>query len=68
MARYIVFRPNGNGFVEHKRIEAVSANHAIEKVASEPGEYVAVTEGQFRVRRVAPVERLAVVEEEKAST
>jgi hypothetical protein len=67
MSRYIVFQPNGDGFVEVARVDAGSPAHAIEQAATAPGDYVAVTEGRFKLMRVAPVEAFRVVAgEEKA--
>jgi hypothetical protein len=63
---YIVFQPNGKGFVEVARVEAGSTEHAIEKAATGPGEYVAVTESRFKVMTVAPIESLRVVKEPTA--
>jgi hypothetical protein len=61
MAEFIVFQPNGNGFVEIARVEAAGAIGAIEKTATAPGDYIAVPESRFRVMRVEPVERFTVV-------
>ena len=66
MSRYIVFQPNGEGFVEIARVDAGSPAHAIEQVVSAPGEYVAVTEGRFKPMTVAPVEAFRVVVETTA--
>jgi hypothetical protein len=62
MARYIVFQPNGAGFVEVSRVDAGSPAHAVEQAATTEGDYVAVPEGRFKLMRVAPVQRLKVVE------
>ncbi len=63
MARYVVLEPNGNGYVEVDRVDAGSAAHAIEKIAQKEGEYIAVSEGQFKLMRVAPVRAFRVVGE-----
>lgn len=61
MARFVVLQPNGDGFVEIDRVDAASSDHAVERAAKEPGEYVAVAESRFKVVRVEPVESLRVV-------
>jgi hypothetical protein len=63
MSAFIVFQPNGKNFVEHARVEAASAEHAVEKAATEPGEYVAVPVSRFKLMRVAPVKALRVVKD-----
>jgi len=65
MAKFIVLQPNGRGFVEVGRVDAASAIGAIEKTATEPGEYIAVAESRFRVMEVAPVTKFAVVPQER---
>jgi hypothetical protein len=61
MARYIVFQPNGNGFVEVERVDAGSPAHAVEQVAKAEGEYVAVPEGRFQLMEVRTTQTLKVV-------
>lgn len=63
MARYVVLQPNNGAYVEVARVDAGSPAHAIEKIAEKEGEYVAVSEGQFKVMRVAPVRAFRVVGE-----
>jgi len=67
MARYIVFQPNGAGFVELARVEAGSPAHAVEQAADKEGEYIAVPEGRFKVMRVAPVQAFRVVSTESVT-
>jgi hypothetical protein len=64
VGKFIVFTPNGDGFKEVARVEAASAIGAIEKAAEGAGEYVAVSETRFRVMKVEPVQKFAVVPQE----
>jgi hypothetical protein len=68
MSRYIVFQPNGQGFVEVSRVDAASPAHAVEKAATSEGQYVAVPEGKFKLMRVAPVQALRVVSDAAESS
>jgi hypothetical protein len=61
MVRYVVLTPNGNGFHEVARVEAATANHAIEQAAQEPGDYLAIPESKLRSVTVAPITSLRVV-------
>lgn len=61
MSTFVVLRPDGDGWREFARVEATTAATAIEKAATEPGEYIAVTEGRFKPMTVQPVQSLRVV-------
>lgn len=64
MARtYVVLTQNGDGHLKSQRVEAFSAEHAIEAVAQAPGEYIAVLDRYWVAREVAPVTKLAIVKE-----
>ena len=62
MARaYMVLRQNGNGSYDAERVEAYTPEHAIEKVAVNEGEYIAVLERYWLKRKVEPMTKFAVV-------
>jgi hypothetical protein len=59
---YIVLQPNGDhSYHEVARVVAASPAHAIEQAATASGDYIAVTEGRFKVMSVAPVQAFRVV-------
>lgn len=59
MTTFTVLRRNGSGWIDHAEVEAVSGLAAVEKAATEAGEYVAVSLKQ--VCRVEPVTSMKVV-------
>ena len=64
---YVVLEPNGDegGYREVARgVAAGSPAHAIEQAAKEPGEYVAIPEGRFKLMKVKPVQALRVIADE----
>jgi len=65
MSLYVVLHPNGTGdsYVEVARVDAGSPAHAIEKVATDVGEYIAVPASRFQRMRVEPVQAFRVVTE-----
>jgi hypothetical protein len=64
MATFIVYQPNGKGMTEVGRIDASSADQAIEKLANEPGDYAAIAAHRFEVVTVRPVNALRVVRDQ----
>lgn len=66
MAEYVVLHGNGDKtYHEIDRVEALSPDAAIEKVAQDEGEYVAVVASRWDVVPVAPRTMLRVVRKEK---
>lgn len=62
MAReFMVLSKNGKGWIEQGLIEAVTAEHAVEKAATEAGNYIAIPIAHWRSLEVAPVTKLGVV-------
>lgn len=59
MSTFIVLCRNGNGWKEHAEVEATTQMAAIEKAATDAGDYVAISAKQ--VFRVEPVTALKVV-------
>lgn len=61
MTQFVVLKPNGNGYEEVVRVDAVSAVGAVEKAATAAGDYIAVPESRMRPMRVEPVQKFSVV-------
>jgi len=60
MATFIVLQPREGGYDTIGEVEASSADHAIEKIAREPGVYVATSKARFVEVPVAPETSLRV--------
>jgi hypothetical protein len=63
MAQFIVLKPRDGGYDTVGTVDAASSDHAIEKLAEEPGLYVATPTTKFREVTVAARTTLQVVDE-----
>lgn len=61
---YVVLAKNGAGYIPLDTVEAVNPAHAIEKVATTEGTFIAVPATHWQEETVAPVTRFAVVAKE----